>query len=43
MVIRKTLLMARKAIYGILRPMAAATLVFKTRDAHAGGFIEIVI
>jgi Family of unknown function (DUF6516) len=23
--------------------MAAATLVFKTRDAHAGGVIEIVI
>jgi Family of unknown function (DUF6516) len=23
--------------------MAAATLVFKTRDAHAGGIVEIVI
>lgn len=31
------------AINGILRHMLAATLVFKTRDAHADGIIEIVI
>jgi hypothetical protein len=35
--------MAYNAIYGMLCHMPAATLVFRTRDAHAGGIIEIVI
>ena len=35
--------MVHKAIYGMLRHMPAATLIFRTRDAHAGGIIEIVI
>lgn len=35
--------MVYKAIYGILRHMPGATLIFKTRDAYAGVIIEIVI
>ena len=35
--------MVHETIYGILRHMPAATLIFRTRDAYAGGIIEIVI
>lgn len=35
--------MVQEAIYGIFRHMPAATLIFRTRDAYAGGIIEIVI
>ena len=35
--------MVHETIYGILRHMPAATLIFRTRNAYAGGIIEIVI
>lgn len=35
--------MVQEASYGIFRHMLAATLIFGTRDAYAGGIIEIVI
>ncbi len=35
--------MVHEASYGIIRHMPAATLIFRTRDAYAGGIIEIVI